>query len=102
MRSKLKIQKLAILTLIAVSVGLSASSAKAQYGTSFNYYNPRTGRSYSQQVYVGRGAAYGGFSYSRPGATYSAGSGYSKRNTYSHQFSASPKRVYGYQSSYRR
>jgi len=100
MASKARLSVLGAIVLAAVT--LAAEPAWAQYGTSFYYYNPRTGRSYSQQVYVGHGAAYGGFSYSRPGRTYSAGSGYRGRTYYGHQFYASPDRVYGYRGYYGR
>lgn len=71
------------------------AAARAQTGTSFYYYNPRTGMSYSQAVGVGPGSAYGGFTYSRGGRTYSAGSGYRGRRYYSGMSYANPNFGYG-------
>ena len=78
------------------------SSLFAQYGTSFSYHNPRTGVTYSQNVYTGDHAAYGGFSYSKNGRTYSAGSGYSGSNFVQHQYHSTPKHSYGQGAVYGR
>ncbi len=80
---------------------LAASPAHAQYSTSFYYRNPRTGFAYSQNVGVGTGSAYGGFTYSQGGRTYSAGSGYNGHNYYNgigyanRNFAYSQGAVYG-------
>ena len=51
-------------TSFFVRIAVGPSIACAQYSTSFFYRNPRTGFTYSQQVGVGNGSAFSGFSYS--------------------------------------
>lgn len=90
------------MTSLVLFCAFGAQVAQAQYGTSFYYHNPKTGRTYAQNVGVGNHSAYGGFYSSNNGRSYSAGSGYYGNHYYQHQNHYSPQRFYSHHQNYGR
>lgn len=71
-----------------------AGTASAQNWSSFSYYNPRTGRGFSTGANWGSGHYSSGFSYTRPGRSGGAYSGYSGRSYHGGQFNSSRSRYH--------
>lgn len=59
------------LLLLGLWAGLG-ETANAQYGTRFDYHNPRSGFTYSQGAYYGPRYYYGGFAYATPYRSYAS------------------------------
>ena len=92
-------RKLFALSLSIVGV-LAAATAEAQYTSSFSYYNPRTGFSYSQGSAVGSGYASSGFQYGNRTRSYGAGAGYYGRSYWGNNQYNGPAGGYGQSWSY--
>ncbi|HQU45661.1 MAG TPA: hypothetical protein PK867_22800 [Pirellulales bacterium] len=86
----------ALLLAAFVGLGLRASPVHAQYGSTFSYFNPRTGFGYSQSWGLGRNSYAGGFSVRTRNFGYSTYGGYAPGRTFSSSTYANPRYLYSH------